>query len=117
MKITMPFEAPRPQSLEYTIDSYWKILTKNLQGLTEETYQNVFMQRFWHIQKLWLKTRDFWWDLRPETHDSPHTENSGPETQELKGGTQDPNSFTYLIGETWEPRPGTLKLETESLDP
>ena len=36
MKITMPFEAPRPQALEYIIDSYWKILTKKLQGLTEE---------------------------------------------------------------------------------
>ena len=41
MKITMPFEAPRPQSLEYTIDSYWKILTKNLQGLTKCIYAEI----------------------------------------------------------------------------
>ena len=29
MKVTMPCEAERPQSLEYIIDSYWKISSKN----------------------------------------------------------------------------------------
>ena len=49
------------------------------------------------------ETREFWWELRPET---PH----------LLGGTRDPNRGTHLLGETKEPRPGALKLGPETRD-
>ena len=52
MKVTMPFEAERPQSLEYIIDSYENISSKNITRanrgeITERVYlENVCQKMF-----------------------------------------------------------------------
>ena len=49
------------------------------------------------------ETQAFWRDTKSETWNPSYGWNPGPETQDPKGGTQDPE----LMGGTWDPEGGS----------
>ena len=70
-----------------------------------------------HFRKLGPKTRDCWWNSRPETRDPTHRKDMGLENGILKMGleTLDPGPNSEVGSGTRDPRPGTLKVDFQQI--
>ena len=75
---------------------------------------SIRANKFWHFQRVGPKTRNCWWNTKPETLDPSCGWDSRAETRDLKLGSRDPRPGTQLTGRTRDLRPGTLKVRTET---
>ena len=71
---------------------------------------------YWAYRKVGPKTRDFWWNPRPETRDPSHRWDPEPETRDPKSGTRDLRTGTELKDRTRDRRRRTLKVGPKTRD-